>query len=384
MNLRAVSRWLNAFTLIELLVVVGIIAVLAAMLLPALGAARERARSTSCLNTLSQFGKGMMQYADTYGYLCSGAYDWNRDGDFREIGWVADLVNGGYANVNRMNCDSNPSKFSEKWMDACAASTGSTTNPGASWLEPNQPDYTMALQESQQAMKDGYNTNYATSFYMVRTAINPGKICDRFIESEDDVLLWQKACHDVGCASGDPRPTKSDPMDPSDVAVQAKWNPTTMGPLALGVLETAANTTPDMVPLIGDGNLGSFSEATLNFELGAGAGPGDVGVESFCDGPSVFYSNFTNSVDMYGQDYLDFGPIHGRGQKKWSNILFGDGHAASVMDENQDLCIGWAGNIDENGDGVDDTSLGDFSELDNMFYGPILGARRTGALKGWE
>jgi len=70
-------RGRNAFTLIELLVVVGIIALLAAILLPALGRARETAKSVACMSNLHNIGLALHTYVAAYGNYYPIDYQYN-------------------------------------------------------------------------------------------------------------------------------------------------------------------------------------------------------------------------------------------------------------------------------------------------------------------
>ena len=109
----------KAFTLIELLVVIAIIAILAAILFPVFGRARENARRSSCSSNLKQIGLGLMQYLQDY----DDYYPWQLGDNIDNFGDAANT-----ANASTWLTKVQPYVKSMQ-LFRCPSATDSTTSP---------------------------------------------------------------------------------------------------------------------------------------------------------------------------------------------------------------------------------------------------------------
>ena len=160
----------KGFTLVELLVVIAIIGILIALLFPAVNAVRGAARSTQCKSNLRQFAICLIAKSTNSpnGAFCTGAFDSKRDGAFDRYSWVSDCVDQDVV-PGQLLCPSSICLGSEKWNGF--SSNGASAPPARAGvpLRAVAEGYT-AAQAATITAEAGFNTNYASSWHLVRSA----------------------------------------------------------------------------------------------------------------------------------------------------------------------------------------------------------------------
>jgi prepilin-type N-terminal cleavage/methylation domain-containing protein/prepilin-type processing-associated H-X9-DG protein len=255
-NQAAIKAGRSGFTLIELLVVIAIIAILAALLLPALNAAKQRAKQISCLNQLKQLGLGMVVYigdnkdnmpgpgGNASGWKAEDWIYWRNDGatqnglqDYVQNSQIMNAI--GKVNTNLFKC---PSQL---------------TIPNARYPFSYSMNYTMAIKYTDAGVTPVVITPFKSS--QIRNPVNKFM----FVEEPSDLTPTEcppavAAAEQAGGAPGDflddgkweAAPDDATPFHHNIITIRHKPN----GGLTAGSNVTFADGHAQLTPWTGSTN----------------------------------------------------------------------------------------------------------------------------------
>ncbi len=182
------KKHLKAFTLIELLVVIAIIAILAAILFPVFGRARENSRRSACQSNLKQIGLGFMQYVQDYDEKLPQAYWYKNDS----------AGAGGYVHVSAMV---NPYlKSTQIWVCPSDANGGVVpTNPANTDLSLGN---VTVDNMDKQVPRLSYIANSAVIPRKRMTTDTPNTVSSAAIDETATTIMLAEMTNSADCISG--------------------------------------------------------------------------------------------------------------------------------------------------------------------------------------